>query len=186
MVPILSLWLPIVVAAVLVFAVSSIVHMALTYHRSDYRQLPKEDEVRAALRAAGLAPGQYHFPYCASTKEMSSPAMLDKYREGPVGMLTVMPSGAPPMGKLLGLWFAFSLVVGVFVAYLAGRTLPAGTEYLQVFRVAGTTAFMAYGVAQLADSIWHGQSWGTTVKMIFDGLLYALVTAGAFGWLWPR
>jgi hypothetical protein len=35
------------------------------------------------------------------------------------------------------------------------------------------------------NSIWRGQSWGTTWKHVADGLVYALVTAGTFGWLWP-
>jgi len=45
---------------------------------------------------------------------------------------------------------------------------------------------MAYGVGNFANSIWKGQPWGATAKEIFDGLLYALGTGGAFGWLWPR
>jgi hypothetical protein len=117
---------------------------------------------------------------------MGTPEMQEKYRRGPVGHLTVMPSGRPNMGKYLGLWFGYSLVVGVFVAYLSGRTLEMGAQYLAVFRVAGTTAFMAYGLANLVDSIWRGAPWSNTVRAVVDGLVYALVTAGAFGWLWPR
>ena len=90
------------------------------------------------------------------------------------------------MPKLLGLWFAYSVLVGVFVAYLAGRTLAPGTDYLAVFRFAGTVAFMSYGLSQIVNSIWMGQRWGPTIKHVLDGLLYSLVTAGAFGWLWPR
>ena len=186
MVPILALWLPIVVAAVLVFVVSSFVHMALRYHASDYRPLPKEDETLAALGSAGVTPGFYTFPYCKTPKEMGSPEMVEKYKRGPVGHLTVFPNGAPVMVKFLGLWFGYCLLVGVFIAYLAGRTLTAGTDYLHVFRVTGAVAFMAYGVGQLVNSIWRGQPWSVTVKDVFDGLVYSLVTAGAFGWLWPR
>jgi hypothetical protein len=40
MVPITSLVLPIVVSAVVVFVASSIIHMALPYHRSDMRMIP--------------------------------------------------------------------------------------------------------------------------------------------------
>jgi hypothetical protein len=185
-VSILALWLPIVVSAVLVFVVSSLVHMVFTYHRSDYRKLPNEAATLGALRGAGLAPGSYHFPHAPSMKEAGSPEMIAKFKEGPVGILTVIPSGPPAMPKLLGLWFVYCLVVGIFVAYLAGRTLAPGPPYLAVFRFAGTVAFMAYGVGPLVDSIWKGQRWGVTWKHVFDGLLYALVTAGAFGWLWPR
>jgi hypothetical protein len=185
MVSIPALWLPILVAAVLVFVVSSLVHMVLGYHRSDYRKLPNEDEVTAVLRGASLSPGLYHFPHC-SHKEMGTPEMIAKFKRGPVGLLTVMPSAAPAMPKFLGQWFGYCLLVSVFVAYLAGRTLAPGTPYLEVFRVAGTGAFLAYGLSEIVGSIWRGQLWGVTLKNLFDGLLYALVTAGAFGWLWPR
>jgi hypothetical protein len=83
-------------------------------------------------------------------------------------------------------WFIFCLVISLFVAYVAGRTLGPGTEYLAVFRIVGTVAFLGYSGSQATDSIWKGQSWGTTIKHIFDGLVYGLLTAGMFGWLWPR
>ncbi len=186
MISILSLWAPIAVAAVLVFALSSLIHMVFNWHKSDYRQLPKESEALDALRALAPTPGVYPLPYCASAKEMGSPEMLAKYTKGPVGMLVVMPSGPPAMGKFLGLWFGYCVLVGVFVAYLAGRTLPFGADYLAVFRVAGTVSFLAYGVANVVDTIWKGFPWSATIKHVVDGLLYSLVTAGAFGWLWPR
>jgi hypothetical protein len=186
MVPISSLWLPILAAAVLVFIVSSILHMVLKYHQSDFRPLPKEGETLAALRSAGLTPGLYQFPYCSSPKEMGNEEVVAKFEQGPVGLLTVMPSGPMAMGKYLTSWFLYSILVSVFAAYLSGRTLAAGTDYLTVFRVAGTAAFMAYGLSCLVDSIWKGIPWSSTLKNVFDGLVYALVTGGAFGWLWPQ
>lgn len=186
MVYLTQLWAPILLSAIIVFVVSSILHMVLPFHKSDYRKLPDEEKVMDALRAAGVAPGPaYHFPYC-SHKEMKSPEMQEKFKKGPVGLLTMFPSGQVNMGKFLGLWFLFCLIVGVFTAYLTGRTVHAGTPYLGVFRVAGTVAFMAYGLGQFVDSVWKGQAWSVTFKHMFDGLLYALLTAGTFGWLWPR
>jgi hypothetical protein len=186
MVPITALWLPIVLSAVIVFVASSIIHMVLPIHKSDYRKLPEEDRVLDALRAAGVTPGaMYHFPYC-TPKEMKSPEAVERFKRGPVGLLTVIPNGPPAMGKYLGQWFLYCLVVGVFVAYLTGRTQPLGTHYLQVFRVAGTTAFLGYSLALIQDAIWKGQTWGVTCKQVFDGLIYGLLTAGTFGWLWPR
>lgn len=186
MIPITALWLPIVLSAVIVFVASSIVHMVLGYHKSDYKRLPSEEGALDGLRKEALSPGVYVFPYCASPKEMGAPEMVEKYRKGPVGMLTVLPSAPPAMGQHLAMWFIFSLIVGVFVAYLAGRTLSAGAHYLAVFRVAGTTAFLAYGLGHMVDSIWDGRPWSATMKYIFDGLVYGLLTAGVFGWLWPR
>ena len=185
MVPLSALWLPILLSAVIVFIGSSIMHMLLPYHRGDYRQLPDEDKVLPVLRGAGLARGLYIFPYC-NQKEMKSPAMQEKYTQGPVGMMTVFPSGPPAMGKFLGLWFGFCLIVSFFVAYLTGHTVMTGAHYLAVFRVAGTAGFLAYGLGHLSNSIWKGQTWSFTIKEVIDGLIYGLLTAGTFGWLWPR
>jgi hypothetical protein len=77
-------------------------------------------------------------------------------------------------------------VVGVFAAYVAGRALPEGAHYLAVFRFAGVTGFVAYALAGWQESIWYKRPWSVTLKNTFDGLLYGLVTAGTFGWLWPR
>ena len=183
-VPIYTLWLPILLSAVFVFVASSILHMVLPFHRSDYKKLPDEDKVVAALRSSSVTRGVHMFPYC-SHKEMNSPEMKEKFKQGPVGMVTVFPPGMS-MGKSLAQWFVFCLVVGVLTAYLTGRTLPSGTVYLAVFRVAGTVAFMAYGVGQLVNGIWGGHPWSNVIKHFFDGLVYSLLLAGTFGWLWPR
>src|SRR5712692_10310391 len=185
MVPLTDLWLPILLSAIIVFVASSVMHMLLTYHRSDYRQLPDEDKLLAALRPAGLKRGLYFFPF-GTPKEMKSPALIEKYKQGPVGMLTVLPSGPPAMPKFLVLWFVYSLLIGFFAAYLTGRTLAPGAHYLAVFRVAGTAAFLAYGLGHLSNGIWKGQTFSATIKEVFDGLVYGLLTAGTFGWLWPR
>ncbi len=186
MISLMDLWLPVLLSAVLVFVVSSILHMVLQYHKSDYAKLPGEANVMEAMRKEGVSPGNYMFPCPGNMKDMGSPEMLEKYKQGPVAFLNVFPSRPPAMGKSLLLWFLFSLVISFFAAYLASRTLGAGTDYLQVFRVVGTVAFLGYAGAQPVDSIWMGQKWSTTLKHIFDGLMYALVTAGCFGWLWPQ
>ncbi|MGA8540830.1 MAG: hypothetical protein WB566_15105 [Terriglobales bacterium] len=185
MVSLAALWLPIVLSAVIVFVASSIMHMLLPYHRSDYRKLPDEDKVLAALRAAGVQRGLYVFPYCTH-KDMKSPALIEKQKQGPVGFMTIVPSGPPAMPKFLIQWFAFLLVVGIFVAYLAAHTVPPGAKYLVVYRVVGTAAFLAYGLGNLSNGIWKGQPWTVTIKEVVDGLIYGLLTGGTFGWLWPR
>jgi hypothetical protein len=185
MVSLTALWLPILLAAVIVFIASSIMHMVLPYHRNNYKQLPDEDKVLATLRGANLKRGLYMFPFCTH-KDMKSPATVERFNQGPVGMLTVLPSGPANMGKYLGLWFVYCLVIGLFVAYLTGHTVAAGARYLAVFRVAGTAAFLAYGLGNLSNGIWKGQPWGVTIKEAIDGLVYGLLTAGTFGWLWPH
>ena len=185
MVPLSALWLPIVLSAVIVFVASSIMHMVLPYHRSDYQKLPDEEKLLATLRGAGLKRGLYVFPF-GTHKDMKSPAMAEKYNKGPVGMMTIIPNGPPVMPKFLGQWFGFCLIVGFFVAYLAAHTLAPGTNYLEVFRVVGTAAFLAYGLGHVSDGIWKGQPWSGVIKEVIDGLIYGLLTAGTFGWLWPH
>ncbi len=185
MVPLAALWLPTLLAAIIVFIASSIMHVVLKYHQSDCKPLPDEDKLLAAMRAAGLKRGYYHFPFCTH-KDMKSPATMEKFKQGPVGMMTVLDSGPPAMPKFLGLWFFYCLIVGFFVAYLTAHTVPAGANYRVVFRVAGTAAFLAYGLGQLPNGIWKGQPWSMTIKEVIDGLIYGLLTAGTFGWLWPR
>jgi len=185
MVPLAALWLPILLSAVIVFVASSIMHMLLKYHQSDYRQLPDEDKILAALRPAGLKRGLYIFPFCTH-KDMKSPAMVEKYKQGPVGHMTILPNGPPAMPKFLIQWFVFCLVIGSVVACLAASTLPAGAPYRIVFHATAIAAFLGYGLGNLSNGIWKGQTWSATIKEVIDGLVYALLTAGTFGWLWPR
>lgn len=185
MVPLSALWLPIVLSAVIVFVASSIMHMVLPYHHGDYKKLPDEDKVLPALRSAGLKRGLYIFPF-GTHKDMKSPAMIEKYNQGPVGMMTIFPSSPPVMAKFMGLWFFDCLIIGFFVAYLAAHTVAPGAHYLRVFRVVGTAAFLGYGLGHFSDGIWKGQTWSFVFKEVVDGLIYGLLTAGTFGWLWPR
>jgi len=186
MVDLTALWLPILGSSLIVFVASSVLHMVIPYHRTDYQKLPNEEKLLEAMRNAGVGPGNYHLPHCTSHKEMKSPEMMERIKKGPVGLLNVIPNGPPNMAKYLAQWFLFCLFIGVFVAYLTGRALSAGAPYLSVFRIAGTVAFLGYAGGQVSDSIWKGQRWSTTTKHVFDGLIYGLLTAGTFGWLWPR
>ncbi|MFH1573104.1 MAG: hypothetical protein ABIG68_03930 [Acidobacteriota bacterium] len=185
MVPVVSLWIPILLSAVIVFVVSSIIHMVLPYHRNDFGKVPREDEVMGALRKFAIPPGDYVMPCAGSPKEMGTREFVEKTTKGPVAFITVMPSGPPSMAMSLAFWFVYSVVVGIFAAYIAGRALGPGAHYLAVFRFAGCTAFLGYALALWQNTIWYKRSWSTTFKSTFDGLVYALLTAGTFGWLWP-
>ncbi|MBA4407496.1 hypothetical protein C0389_09495 [bacterium] len=185
MVGLTSLWLPILLSAVVVFIVSSIIHMLLPWHKSDYKKIPDEAKVLDALRPFNIPTGDYMAPQASSMGDMKSSEFAGKIKKGPVLILTVRPNEMWKMGPTLGLWFLYSVVVGFFAAYIAGRALPEGAHYLQVFRFVGASAFMGYTFALWQFSIWYGRSWSTTIKSTIDGLLYALFTAGVFGWLWP-
>lgn len=180
-----SLWLPILLSAVFVFVVSSLIHMVVLSHKSDYKPLPDENGVLEALRKLGVVPGQYVFPHCASMQDFKKPEVKAKFEQGPIGTLIVRGKDAMNMGKALGQWFVFCVLVGVFVAYLTALAAAPGAAGLQVFRIAAAVALLGYGFTSVMDSIWKGVSWSTTAKFVFDGLLYALVTGATFAWLWP-
>ena len=181
-----ALWLPILLSPVLVFVVSSAIHMASPWHKNDYPKLANEDRVMDALRPLAIPPGDYFIPRPSDRQEMASPAFAEKVKRGPVMVFTVMPSGPMSMGRNLILWFIYSAVVGLFAAYVAGLALPSGADFMRVMKFTGVTAFVGYSAALWQLSIWYRRSWTITIKSTVDGLVYALVTAGAFGWLWPR
>ncbi len=186
MVSLMDLWLPILLSGVLVFIASMVIHMVTSLHKKDYKQLPGEDNIAQVMRDEGVSPGYYCLPYITDFKQLEKPEVMEKYTKGPVAFLTVTQNGAPTMGKQMGLWFVFTLVISTFAAYLASRTLAADVEYLAVFRIAGTTAFLGYAAAEPIASIWKAQPWGNTMRHVLDGLIYSLLTAGVFGWLWPN
>jgi hypothetical protein len=184
MTAIAALWLPILLSAVLVFIASSIIHMAPLWHRGECPALPDQDRLQDALRPFNLKPGEYMLPRAASMKDCKEPAFVEKLKRGPVLIMTVVPSGPMNMTKPLVQWFVYTAFVSALVAYVAGHALTAEAPYLAVFRVAGCTAFIAYAVGLWQQSIWYSRPWSTTVKLTLDGLIYGLLTGGAFGWLW--
>jgi hypothetical protein len=181
-----ALWFPILLSAVIVFVASSIIHMLSPWHKGDYPKMPNEDKVMDALRPLAIPPGDYMVPRPTDMKDMKSPGFLDKLNKGPVMVVTVMPNGMRSMGKPFAGWFTYSAVVSFFAAYVTGRALHPGSDYLHVFRFVGVTAFLGYSAALWQMSIWYSRSVSTTFKATVDGLIYALLTAGTFGWLWPR
>jgi hypothetical protein len=186
MISIVSLWLPILLSAALVFVASSIIHMVLGYHNNDFRKVPDEDGTMDALRPLNIPPGDYVLPFAGGMEVIRSDEYRAKVENGPVAFVTVLDPGEIfDMGPQLMQWFAYSLLIGIVAAFVAIWTLPAGAEYLTVFRLTGTVTFVCYAMAQPQRSIWFKQKWSTTLLNMFDGFVYASVSAGAFAWLWP-
>lgn len=183
MTPLPLLWLPILLSAVFCFIAANVLWMALPFwHRSDYKRLDDEATLLAALRNAPS--GQYVAPMM--DWKSTTPEQRAEAQKGPAAILLVRNPSAFSFGKTLLLYFVYLLVVSTFIAYITGLTLPPGTHYLRVFRVAGTAGVLAYAFNSIADSIWYGKPWSVTFKQIVDGVIFGLLTAGAFGWLWPR
>lgn len=179
---ILDLWLPVLVSAIVVFVMSALVWTVLPWHKKDYARVSDEDAASEALKS--LTTGTYVLPHVADPAEFKNDAVRQRYEEGPNAFITVVPNGAPNMGPKLGLSFLYNVLVGVLCAYLLSRFLDPGAPYLEVFRLTGTTAFIAYGVAYFQESIWFGRPWSLLGKNLFDALLYGLLTGGVFGWLY--
>lgn len=178
---ILSLWLPIIVSAVVAFAAGAVIWMAMPWHKKEWQKTPDEEAVRAALK--GCPPGMYTVPNCKDQAEFKAPDMQQKFIDGPQAFITVVPSGLPRMGGKLVMMFGCNLAVAVICAYVVSRTLAPGADYLQVFRISGTVAFIAYGMAYIQESVWFGRKWSSTAKTFLDALIYAVLTGGVFGWL---
>ena len=186
MVPLTSLWLPMLLSAVFVFIASSVIHMVLGYHRADFQRMPDEDGVMAALRRFALPPGDYMMPHPPGPNAMKDPAFLDKIKQGPVATFTVPRGGSINMGRQLAQWFLYCLFVSVFAGYIASRGIGPGAEYLRVSQLASSTAFAAYALAHWQGAIWYKRSLGMTIRNTIDGLIYGFITGGTLGWLWPR
>ena len=184
MVTIGSLWLPILVSAIIVWFASFLVWVVLPHHKKEYKGLPDEEATVASL--GDIGPGLYNIPHLTSWEEIKKPEVVKRFGEKPSGFLTIVPRGVPNMGKSMALSFVYDLLVGVMVAYLAGRALGPGTPYLKVFQIAGTVAWLAHGWGVITDGIWFGRPWVAITKHLADSLAYGLLTGGVFGWLWPR
>ena len=183
MVTLSMLWLPILVSAVLVFIASNILWMALPFwHNKDYGRLANEKPILDAL--ANAERGQYIVPWI--DWKAATPEQRADCQKGPWAFMYVRNPGTFSMGVPIALYFVYVLVVSIFVAYVTGRTKPVGTHYLEIFRIAGAVGFIAYAFRGVADSIWYGKPWKVTIKEMIDGLIYGLLIAGTFGWLWPK
>ena len=184
MAAIAALWLPILLSAVVVFVVSAAVWMAMPHHKNDFSPASDQDALMDAVRSSTPGPGMYFFPWAAGGE--NSPEYKEMARRGPVGILRVRdPASVLNMGPAMLKAVVVNLVIGVFVAYLASVALEPGAAYLSVFQVTGTAAFMAHGFIGYQDAIWFGLPARVAFKYSLDGLVYALLTAGIFGWLWP-
>lgn len=181
----LQLWLPILVAAIAVFAASSVIHMVFKWHNVEYRALPNEDEVRRVLGNADLTPGLYVTPQCTDMKEMATEAVQQKFRDGPVAFITMQAPGAPNMGKLLSQWFVFNIVIAVLGAVLALLAFGIGGNAQEAGHFVGIFTLIAYGSGSIQESIWMGRTWSETMKNLLDSLIYGVVSALAFWQLWP-
>lgn len=178
---IIDLWIPILASALIMWIASALIWTVMPWHKKDYRKTSDEEGVRAAL--SGLSPGSYNVPHCASQAEFKNPEVQQKFKDGPLAFVTILPNGMPSMGRNMVLMFVYFIFIGVLCAYFVSRTVDPGSDYLGIFRVAGCVAWIANGVAHIPESVWFGRPFSSTIKSLFDALIYGLLAGGVFGWL---
>ena len=82
-------------------------------------------------------------------------------------------------------WTLAILVVSIVAACVAATTMTPGADTQKVWHVTGLVSLAAYGFGAWPESIWYGRKWSSAVKNTFDSVIYAVITALTFGWLWP-
>ncbi|HEX6316165.1 MAG TPA: hypothetical protein VFZ73_14945 [Gemmatimonadaceae bacterium] len=180
-----QLWLPILLSGVASFIISALAWIFSPHHKKDWRGLPDPDSVQAALGAQSLPVGQYALPWGRNAKAFEDPAMKERLDRGPRAFITIVPNGMPATGPMMAKAVVYNVIVSLLAAYVGWHALGPDAQYLEVFRIVGTTSIMAYTLASVPDSIWFGRPWRTFGMQVVDGIAFGLVTAGIFGWLWP-
>lgn len=179
-----EIWLPILIASVVVFFASSIMWMLLPHHHKDIQFLEdKESGYIDAVKSLGIAPGLYMYPGCDHS-DMKSDEVKGRWNAGPWGVLTVYP-GKPNFAMNLIKTFIAFLVITVFVGYITGIGIAPGADYLHVFRVAGATAVLGHCMGGLCGAFFMGKPTRFIITDFIDGVVYALITAGIFASMWP-
>ena len=79
-----------------------------------------------------------------------------------------------------------SLLGCLFIAYCTTIALSPGAAFADVFRFVAAVGFLTFGWALIPFSIWYGHLWSTTAKYLLDALIYGLLVAASFAWLWPE
>ncbi|MGP1309679.1 MAG: hypothetical protein ACTS27_05725 [Phycisphaerales bacterium] len=183
LVPLIDLWLPILLAAVVAFVLSFLAWAVSPHHKPEFRKLDREDEMLDAVRRLNIPAGGYMFPYCDAA-DLKTEEGKRRMEQGPWGRLRVYGRKPGMGGSLLGS-FVFYLVVSFAVAYVGSATVPAGAAFEQVLQVLGTVAILAYTAALIPHIIWFERSWRVFFTNLVDGVVFGLATALLFAWMWP-
>jgi hypothetical protein len=184
MTPITSLLLPVLVAAVAVFALSSIIQTFMPWHKRDYGNVPDDDAFLNAMRQLDVSPGDYIVPSPRLPSGGRNPDFVAKWATGPSVMMTVIPPSAS-MGRYMGQWFAFTLLVAAIAGWVTGTIVRPGGDGHAVFHFTAVITFLSYSLGAWPLSIWYHRKWSTAFKSAFDALLYGMATGLVFSWLWP-
>jgi hypothetical protein len=179
-----ALWLPILLSAVGVWFASFLIWAISPLHKKDWKGLPDENAFAAAIKGLAIPPGNYGFPHAADNKACRDPEFKKKWTEGPAGMLSVWPTKTA-MGPKMLLTFIVYILMGVFIAYIGSLALMPGADQKSVFRLVGAAGILGYCFSFLPNAIWFNHTPRAIVQCVIDGVIYGLITAAVFAFMWP-
>lgn len=188
MIPIASLLLPVLAAAVAVFILSTIVQNVFPWHKTDFGNVPDDDALMNAMRELKVTPGDYMVPSPRLPSGDRNPAFVEKWAEGPSVVMTVIPP-SDNMARYLAQWFAFTLLVAAIAAWMTSTIVGRGggnANTHAVFHYGAIITFLSYSLGAWPLSVWYHRKWSTAVKGAIDALLYGVATGLVFVWLWPK
>ncbi len=178
-----DLWLAIVIGTFVLWIMSFIAWVLLPHHYGDNQRLQNEDGMMQFLQQEKVAPGNYFFPYCGSAKEQNDKAYVEKYTQGPRGTLNVyaMPNMASNMIRTILYFLVTALTIG-YVTHIACPPGDPATDFMRVFRIAGSIGVLVYATSGVLDRIWFTRRMWTS---ILDGVAYGLAIGLIFASMWP-
>jgi len=149
-----------IIGGIVLFMWGAIAWMALPLYSAQFKVLPNEDVVRAALREGVTEPGLFAVPgfdYSKQRQQSDHEAQLNawsqKHREGPLAVVIARPQGEEPMAAVVFLrGFALQVLVAVIAAWLLSRAGASLTSY-------GTRVQFVTVLGFLASLVIDGAYW---------------------------
>jgi len=175
-----DLWLPIIVCTVVLFFASFAAWVILPHHFADKKRLPDQDAIMKIVEELKIPPGNYMFPYAGTKHEQNSKEFQEKYKAGPMGLLDVYELPSMPMNMVKTV--IFFLITSAIIGYITYVACPPGTEFMKVFRVAGTIGILTHGSSGVLNGIWFKKR---LITDIIDGIVFGLLLGLIFALLWP-
>ena len=177
-----ALWLPILVATVVLWVLSFVAWVVLPHHFGDFKKLDSENEMMELVKQANIPAGNYMFPYSGTKPEQDSKEYQDRYTEGPRGTLNVY--NMPNMGINMAQTILYFLITSLTIACITNVACPAGdaeTDFMKVFRIAGTIGVLTYASSGVLHKIWFKAKQWTDM---LDGAVYGVALGLIFAALW--
>lgn len=170
---VLDLWIPIVVTGIATHIISTLAWTVLPHHKPEWQKLPDREGLKAWIEAKGIAPGQYIFPHMSEG--------MDAMKEGCTGTL-VLWDPPPSFGAAIAKTLTFFFVAAFVIGYIASHTLPAGSSFMEVFRLVTTVGLLTHCAAHFPGVFWFPKK---VAMELLDGVAFAVATGLIFAALWP-